>query len=243
MLDLISAWYACQYLKIFTKLEAASLRSRIAAQIREAILTGALREGDRLVERTLAAELGASVTSVREAMIELEGEGFLTKKLNSATYVTRLTSDDVRKIFELRRVFEAYAMEEAARYATPEDGLRLEAVYEEMARCARANDSKGLVNADVEFHKLIWEFTRNPFLEAALKRAILPYFAYVSIRLASRPTHPERDAYSHRVLVDVIKKNDVQGARRAFEQSFGSWVTSESGKHEGFNVDATSAGV
>jgi len=225
---------------VFTKLETASLRTRIATQIREAILAGTLREGDRLVERTLAAELGASVTSVREAMIELEAEGFLTKKLNSATYVTRLTRDDVRKIFELRRVLEAYAVEEACKQATPEDGLKLEAVYEELERCALANDSKGLVNADIEFHKLIWEFTRNPFLEAALKRAILPYFAYASIR---RPPDPERDAYSHRVLVDVIKNNDVQGARRAFEQSFGSWVGSGAWKHEDSNADATSAGT
>jgi DNA-binding GntR family transcriptional regulator len=215
---------------VFTKLAATSLRSRIAAQIREAILTGALHEGDRLVERALAAELGASVTSVREAMIELEAEGFLTKKLNSATHVTRLTRQDVENIFDVRRVLEAFAVEEACRRATPEEAQRLEAVYAQMVRCAQANDAKGLVNWDVEFHKLIWEFTRNSFLEAALKRAVMPYFAFVSIRLSGRPLDPERDAYSHRALVDVIRNNDVEGARKAFEQSFGSWLSSESGK-------------
>ena len=152
---------------VFTKLAATSLRSRIAAQIREAILTGALHEGDRLVERTLAAELGASVTSVREAMIELEAEGFLTKKPNSATHVTRLTSNDVEKIFEVRRVLEAYAVEEACRKATPKQARRLELVYAEMVKCAQANDAKGLVNQDVEFHKLIWEFTGNEFLKSS----------------------------------------------------------------------------
>lgn len=222
----------------FTKLAVASLRSRIAAQIREAILTGALREGDRLVERALASELGASVTSVREAMIELEAEGFLTKKPNSATHVTRLTRSDVEKIFDVRRVLEAYAVEEACRRATADEGRRLELVYSEMVKCAQANDAKGLVNWDVEFHKLIWEFTRNPFLEAALKRAVLPYFAFVSIRLSGRPIDPERDAYSHRALVEVIKRNDVEGARRAFERSFGSWLSSESGKLEGVPPDA-----
>jgi DNA-binding GntR family transcriptional regulator len=153
-------------------------------------------------------------------------------------WAASITSPDTSRVLNPGALIEALYVPGACKYATPEEALRLEAVYEEMERCARANDSKGVVNADVEFHKLIWEFTRNPFLEAALKRAILPYFAYVSIRLASRPTHPERDAYSHRGLVAVIKNNDVQGARRAFEQSFGSWVTSESGKHEGFNVDA-----
>jgi DNA-binding GntR family transcriptional regulator len=152
---------------IFTKLASATLRSRIAAQIREAILNGTLHEGQRLVERTLAAELGSSVTSVREAMIELEAEGFLTKKPNSATYVTRLARSDVEKIFAVRRVLEAYAVEEACRNATPEQVRRLEQVYAEMEKCVLENDGKGLVNRDVEFHKLIWEFTGNEYLELA----------------------------------------------------------------------------
>ena len=224
---------------VFTKLENASLRSRIAAQIREAITSGTLREGDRLVERTLAAELGASVTSVREAMIELEAEGVLTKKLNSATYVTRLTRNDVEKIFEVRRVLELYAVEEACRWATAEEAAQLEHVYHEMVKHARANDAPGLVSRDVEFHKLIWTFTRNQFLEAALQRAVLPYFAFVFVRLSRRPIDPERDAYSHRALVDVIQRHDVAGARQAFEQSFGLWFSSESGKLRGVPGDQT----
>src|SRR2546421_6779288 len=146
---------------LFSKLPGTILRARIAGQIREAILSGALREGDRLVERTLAAQLGSSVTSVREAIIELEAEGFLTKKPNSATHVTRLTRTDVEKIFEVRRILEAFAVEEACRRATPEQASRLELVYSGMVKCAGENDTKGLVNRDVEFHKLIWEFTGN----------------------------------------------------------------------------------
>jgi DNA-binding GntR family transcriptional regulator len=206
---------------IFEKLPSATLRSRIAAQIRDAILSGTLREGDRLVERRLADELGASVTSVREAMIELEAEGFLTKKPNSATHVTRLTREDVQKIFEVRRVLEAYAVEEACRRATSEQARRLELVYAEMVKCTQENDGKGLVTHDVEFHKLIWEFTGNEYLQLALKRALLPYFAFVSIRVSGRQTDPFRDAYSHKPLLDVIKNNDVAGAAKAFEQSFG----------------------
>jgi DNA-binding GntR family transcriptional regulator len=227
---------------VFTKLPSATLRSRIAAQIRDAILSGTLREGDRLVERTLAAELGSSVTSVREAMIELEAEGFLTKKPNSATHVTRLTRSDVAKIFDVRRVLEAYAVEEACRKATPEQALQLELVYSGMVRCVQENNGKGLVNRDVEFHKLIWEFTGNEFLQLALKRAVLPYFAFVSIRVSGRTIDPFRDAYSHKALVDVIKSNDVDGARKAFEQSFGSWFSSESGKFDDAPTFSTPSG-
>jgi hypothetical protein len=67
-------------------------------------------------------------------------------------------------------------------------------------------------------------------LELALKRAVLPYFAFVSIRVSGRTIDPFRDAYSHKQLVDVIRNKDVAGAVKAFEQSFGSWFSSESGK-------------
>src|SRR5262249_54455583 len=153
MLDHNSSWYSCQDM-VFAKLASVTLRSRIATQIREAILGGTLREGERLVERTLATELGSSVTSVREAMIELESEGFLTKKPNSATHVTRLTRTDVEKIFDVRRVLEAYAVEEACRRATPEQARQLELVYPGMVKCFEATNVTGLLIRDAEFHNL-----------------------------------------------------------------------------------------
>ena len=68
---------------VFQKLTVSSPRGLIAEQLREAILHGALREGQRIVERSLADQLGASLTAVRDALIELEMEGFITKKPSS----------------------------------------------------------------------------------------------------------------------------------------------------------------
>jgi len=95
-------------------LPSYSLRGRIAETLREAILNGTLEEGQRLVERSLAAQLGASLTAVREALIELEMEGFIQKRRNASTYVTKLTLEDAEKIFAVRSALEAYAVEQAA---------------------------------------------------------------------------------------------------------------------------------
>src|SRR6266852_9971407 len=93
----------------FERLPSSSLRGRNAEALRDAILNGTLAEGQRLVERSLAAQLGASLTAVREALIELEMEGFITKRPNAATYVTKLTEADVRKIYAVRRILEGFA--------------------------------------------------------------------------------------------------------------------------------------
>ena len=98
----------------FERLPSYSLQGRIAETLREAILNGTLEEGQRLVERNLAAQLGASLTAVREALIELEMEGFIQKRRNAATDVTKLTPEDTEKIFAVRSALEAYAVEQAA---------------------------------------------------------------------------------------------------------------------------------
>ena len=67
------------------------LRSHVAASIREAILRGNLKPGQRLVERKLAAELGVSQIAVREALPELEHEGLLTRTPNVGAHVTEGT--------------------------------------------------------------------------------------------------------------------------------------------------------
>ena len=76
---------------VFEKLPSNTLRGRIAERIREAILDGSLPAGQRIVERRLAEQFGASLTAVREALIELESEGFIAKRPNSTTHVTQLS--------------------------------------------------------------------------------------------------------------------------------------------------------
>ena len=97
----------------FSKLFKRSLRDQIAEKICEAILSGSLAPGERLVERRLSEEFGASLTAVREALITLEAKGFVVRKPNSSTYVTEYSFEEVEKAFKFRRALEGYAIEEA----------------------------------------------------------------------------------------------------------------------------------
>ena len=112
--------YASNVAPVFTRVSKQTLRGQIADRIREAILNGSLGSGERVVERRLAEQFGASLTAVREALITLESEGFVLKKPNLSTYVTEYSQGDVKKAFEFRRVLESYAIEEAMRRATQE---------------------------------------------------------------------------------------------------------------------------
>jgi DNA-binding GntR family transcriptional regulator len=209
---------------MFEKITSDTLRARIARQIRDAILSGRLQEGSKLVERNLAAELGASLTAVREGLIELEWEGFIVKKKNSGTQVIKLSTADVEKIFDVRSVLEAYAFASAAANATDEDIPPLEQAYQEMLEAARNQDPRLYNQCDVAFHSSVWRATHNDFLKAALKRAILPYFSYTAIRIGSvNPQVLQKDAAGHLPLLEAIKGHDPEAARRAFQQTIQDW--------------------
>ena len=195
----------------FERLPSYSLRGRIAETLREAILNGTLEEGQRLVERSLAAQLGASLTAVREALIELEMEGFIQKRRNASTYVTKLT-------------LEAYAVEQAALVAGPEHIERLEARYLEMQEAARANDRKAFLRKDYAWHEMIWQITGNEYLQAALRRLLVPLFAFTAIRIVTRGVFDLlHDAQTHLPILDALKARNPEASRNALLTGLTEW--------------------
>ena len=98
-----------------------SLKDRAYAAIKEAILTLQLEPGAPLVESDLAASLGISKTPVRDALQELEREGFVARVPFTGTYVTEVTAKDISEIFQLRAVLEGLAAQLAATAFTDEE--------------------------------------------------------------------------------------------------------------------------
>jgi DNA-binding GntR family transcriptional regulator len=209
---------------VFERLTSFSLRGRIAEKVRDAILSGSLQEGQRLIERKLAAELGASLTAVREALIELEMEGFITKHPNAATYVTKLSLEEAEKIFALREVLERFAFEQAAQLADAEGIEHLENLYRQMMEAARAEDYKLFLQRDYSWHEAVWQISGNEYLQLALKRLLVPLFAFSAIRIAWHGTFDMiRDAESHRPILEALKAHDPERARSSLSIGLKQW--------------------
>ena len=211
--------------KVFERLSSSTLRERIVEKLKTAILTGTLREGDRLVERQLAAQFQTSLTAVREALIQLETEGFVSKKPNAATHVTKLSMEAAEKIFAVRRILEVFAVEEAARLASPEQVQRLEAAYLELLHTARVHNAQLFILKDLALHEAMWQITANEYLEAALRRTVHPIFAFTAIRILScHPFDLLQDAHSHQPIIEAIKAKNSTAAREAFLDAVDDWL-------------------
>jgi DNA-binding GntR family transcriptional regulator len=163
-------------------LKAITLKERIVDVIREAIASGKLDPGDRIIELKLAKQLGVGTTAVREALFELERTGFVKRVPNKGTFVTQVTSVDAQHIFRVRRELEGLAAELLTEHVTPPDLERLQQLVDEMKAAAEAARFETFYERDLDFHRALWLLSGNPFLVNVLETLVVPLFAFFIMR-------------------------------------------------------------
>jgi DNA-binding GntR family transcriptional regulator len=209
---------------VATKLNNQPARHQVAEKIRESILAGSLVPGERLVERKLAEALGTSQSAIREALIQLELEGHVTKKPNSATFVTDFSQRDLENTIAVRRALEGFAAEEAARQSTRADIERLEQLFKQSQAAARSRDFQKYIRGDLSWHIAMWEATHNDCLVESLKRIVVPLFGFSAIRVAMQARFDlAADLRSHRTILDAIVAGEPEKAKRAFHAAVKDW--------------------
>lgn len=199
----------------FPSLTAPSLPERVAEIVRDAILTGRLKPGDQVVESRLAKNLKVGQNAVREALQELQFQGFVVKVANKGTYVTKLSSSDIGHIYRLRIEFESLAVEWARKAGRPtaEDRRMLHAILEESAAAAKANDLSAYAKADTKFHRYLWSMAGNPYLLKALETSAVPLLSYVLIESRGHlGLDLKRLVREHRDWLNEIEKKPAKAA-------------------------------
>src|ERR1041385_4010606 len=125
---------------IFQKIEPISKKTRIVISLREAILSGAIRSGEQIVEGKVAQQLGVGQGLIREALIELEHQGFVQRTPFAATQVTALTLQDAQQIYDLRIELEPLAVFLAGPNAQAQHIAELKEVAERATIASKAGD-------------------------------------------------------------------------------------------------------
>lgn len=191
----------------------------IAEQLRDAILSGRLRAGERLVEQKLAAAFGIGQPTIREAFRELELQGFVRKQGSKGTYVTEFSDEDIRKNLEVRMALESLAVEKAAPNIKPEDARVLKRCVAEMATSIASFDRAGFHKADVAFHRKIWDLAENEYLKAALERVTFGLFAFLLVARTPNDTVMRHVVAQHQAILDALLTRNSRKAREGFERA------------------------
>jgi DNA-binding GntR family transcriptional regulator len=194
---------------------------QVAAQVmREAIISGELKAGDRVLEQQWSSRLGIGQPTLREALRELEHQGLLRKVPQRGTYVAKLSPDDYRRILEVRIPLEAVAVGRAAKRLTPESDKELTNLVMTMAGTGRDVDVKSFHDCDVLFHRKIWELAGNDYLQDLLEMVTFRLFVFSVVgRWPDTPNAvSERIAavQQHLGILEGIRSCNSQKARQAF---------------------------
>lgn len=192
-----------------TKIEPlGAVRERVLASLRQDIIAGSLRPGDRLVERELADRFGVSRVPVREAIRALVAEGFVHFETPRRTVVRRLTPHDVQELFELREALEVYAAGLAAARATPQDLAQVEELLDLAAAATEAGDAEAITDVNSRLHDRIVAMAGNSLLTEALE-PVAGRLRWMTRRNEEWP----QLLVEHRELYEAIASGDPDRAR------------------------------
>ena len=132
------------------------LREVIFDTLRQAIITGELKPGERLMEVQLAEKMGVSRTPVREAIRKLELEGLVEMLPRKGAHVANLSIKDMMDLLEVRACIDGLATEFAASRITPDEIKELKHVQEQFSTYVEKENLQGTIKKDVEFHDIIY---------------------------------------------------------------------------------------
>lgn len=194
--------------------EFLPLRDVVFNTLRQAILTGELKPGERLMEIHLANKLGVSRTPIREAIRKLELEGLVTMIPRRGAEVAQITEKSMNDVLEVRRALDALCVELACERITEEDLARLKQACEAFEAAVRTKDIKKVAKADVELHDIIVQATGNQRLVQLINNLSEQMYRYRFEYIKDISQH-QRLIDEHRMIYESIVKKDKEGASQA----------------------------
>lgn len=194
--------------------EYLPLRDVVFNTLRQAILKGELKPGERLMEIQLAQRLGVSRTPVREAIRKLELEGLVLMIPRKGAEVAEITIQDLEDVLEVRAALEELAVKDACDHITPEQLEELREANEEFEKVLQGNDLIAYVHADMHFHEIIYDATNNKRLLQILNNLREQMYRYRMEYMKDKRTH-QRLLKEHAAIGQALRDHDKQKAGEA----------------------------
>ncbi|MCI9174153.1 MAG: GntR family transcriptional regulator [Lachnospiraceae bacterium] len=185
------------------------LRDVVFHTLREAILKGELKPGERLMELQLASKLGVSRTPIREAIRMLELEGLAVTMPRKGAEVARMTEKDMEDVLKIRKALDELAVGLACDNMTEEELKQLYVALKNFEESTRSGDVKQIAQADVEFHDSIYQAADNPKLVTMLNNLREQMYRYRVEYLKNESIYP-RLIEEHQGIYDGLKRKDKE---------------------------------
>jgi len=183
------------------------LREVVYDSLKKSILHGKLKAKQRLIEETLANQIGISRTPVREAFHKLERDDLVSRLPKGGFAVREFTNEDVEEIFGIRIALESYAAYLAAIHMTPDKIAALEEKADESEKALKKGGDERAVQLYTEFHDLLYKSCKSKKLIEMIN-GYRDYFYRYRSALLHTPDGFKTSITDHRQMIEAMKKNN-----------------------------------
>lgn len=215
---------------IMPRYEKQSLSDMVVSYVKDRILSGTLKGGDRLIETDISTHFNISRAPVREAMRILNEQGLITFSPRKGNHVIEMKPAEIMEVFEIRTSLETQILRKILRnqMIKEEDFQQLTKIALEMRdgknRCKSEEDKVYLLNTlDISFHKYLWE------LSGSVRRAQILESLFYQLLIAMNEDLSslgilEKKSEEHLVFVEVLRKNELPSVVREFHKHIQNYV-------------------
>ena len=190
------------------------LREMVYEELKLQILTGSIVPGTRMMEVELAEEMGVSRTPIREAIRKLEKEGLVTIEPRRGAYASRISTEDMVEILEVRQDLEGLAAFFAASRMSDDNLEKLRTVSNQYNKAVEEGNMNDMIRYDTMFHRLIVDSCSNKILVHMVEQLqeMVLRFRYIYYDNFKRAEHMPEE---HRAILEAIAEHDADKAREA----------------------------
>lgn len=193
------------------------LRDVVFNTLREAILKGDLKPGERLMELQLAAQLGVSRTPIREAIRMLEQEGLAVTVPRKGAEVAKMTLKGMEDVLEIREALDILACQLACVRITEEQLETLEEKKKAFEDSLKSGNVKAIAETDVAFHDVIYDATGNPKLVNMLNNLREQIYRYRVEYLKKAENYPKLIS-EHNAIYDSLANRNQEEATNSIRE-------------------------
>lgn len=187
-------------------------REEIKEALRDAIFSGKLKPGDRIVETRWAKELGVSQSPVREAIRELEIIGLVENVPYQGSFVRKVTEKDLKDSYLVRMALEQLGAEQACRKINDEQLAKIKECLDKMEAAAEIKDFNTYILYDVQFHDRIMQVSDNDLLKRLWQQCNIREWTHFGTQFSNYAL--EMLAQRHERIYQALVKRDSEAVVR-----------------------------
>lgn len=196
-----------------SKTRHPSLKDIAYDEIKNMLFSGKLVQGDKIIIDEMARTIELSITPIREALNKLEQEGLVESRPRSSYHVITLKESDIEEVYNLRLLFETYALENAA-----ENFQQFPvAKFKKMNKAVlKSGNYQSFIELDILFHQQIVSLCKRPMV-SRLFDGIYNFVRLLYIPSAQHEGRLIKACSEHEIILKKIEENDLGGAVQALK--------------------------